>query len=112
MENNIPKEHIERITKASTYFIFRNGPVKELYDDGKISDDEIKRMQRYMQNHLAYLYNILLEEGDLKKFDLIINTMSKFYVNDEEKIVLEDDGFNTFYNQLFPKVSGSINIKK
>ncbi len=34
-------------------------------------------MQKYMQNHLSYLYNVLLEENDLKKFDLIVATMDK-----------------------------------
>ena len=82
MKDTKTKEHIARIAKASTYFIFRNGPVKKLYDEGKLEDSDIREMQKYMQNHLAYLYNVLLEENDLKKFDLIISTMDKFYIND------------------------------
>lgn len=112
MENNIPAEYIAKISKASTYFTFRNGPVKELHKEGKITDDELKSMQIYMQNHLAYLYNVLLEENDLKKFDLVITTMSKFYVNDEEEVSIDDEGFETFYNKLFPPISDSIKIQK
>lgn len=56
-----------------------------------------------MENHLAYLYTILLEENNLQKFDLIVQTMSKFYVNDDYKVILEDGGFDNFYNKLFPK---------
>lgn len=111
MENNIPKEHIANIAKASTYFIFRNGPAKDLYEQGKISDEEMKTMQNYMQNHLAYLYNVLLEENNLQKFELIVSTMNKFYVNDTEEVKLDDSGFDTFYNQLFPSVSKNINLK-
>lgn len=66
MKNRIPKDYIIRITKASTYFIFRNGPIKRLYEEGKLKDSDVKEMQKYMQNHLSYLYNVLLEENDLK----------------------------------------------
>ena len=40
MENKIPAEYITKISKASAYFIFRNGPVKELHKNGKITDEE------------------------------------------------------------------------
>ncbi|MGL5353178.1 MAG: hypothetical protein ACRDA5_07615 [Clostridium sp.] len=112
MEANIPKEYISKITKASAYFVFRNGPVKALNESGKINDEELKEMQIYMQNHLAYLYNVLLEESDLKKFDLIVTTMSKFYVNDEEDVKIDDEGFDTFYKKLFPDPVSQIKIQK
>lgn len=108
MENKIPKEYISRISKASTYFIFKNGPIKELEKDGKIKAEDILKIQEYMQNHLAYLYTVLLEDNNLKKFELIVNTMDKFYINDETEIQLDDDGFEKFYNQLFPQIN---NIK-
>ena len=33
MKDTKTKEHIARIAKASTYFIFRNGPVSKLHKD-------------------------------------------------------------------------------
>ena len=111
MEKQLAKEHIAKISKASTYFIFKNGKIKDLYEEGKISDNELKEMQEYMQNHLAYLYEVLLEENNIKKFDLIVQTMSKFYINDDTDVILEDGGFDEFYNQLFPKVSSSLKMK-
>lgn len=112
MENSIPKEYIAKISKSSAYFIFRNGPIKEMHKNGKVTDEEVKEIQIYMQNHLAYLYNVLLEENDLKKFDLIVTTMNKFFVNDEENITLDDEGFETFYKKLFPPIAGEIKIQK
>lgn len=111
MDKKLAKEHIAKISKASTYFIFRNGNVKKLHEDGKITDDELKEMQIYIQNHLAYLYEVLLEENDIKKFDLIVQTMSNFYINDDTDVFLEDAGFDDFYNQLFPKVSQTLKMK-
>ena len=59
---------------------------------------------------LSYLYTVLLEENNLKKFDLVISTMNKFYVNDEEEVLIEDDGFDKFFNNLFP-TSSNITMK-
>ena len=84
---------------------FKNGPVKKLQEEGKLTAEEVKEMQVYMQNHLAYLYNVLLEENNLKKFDLVVGTMNNFYVNDNENIELCDDGFDKFFEGLFPKTS-------
>ena len=107
-----PKEYISRIAKASAYFSFRNGPIKELYENKKIDSEELMNIQRYMENHLAYIFNVLLEENDLKKFDLLISTMDKFYVNDNEEVKIEDDGFDTFYKKLFSETVSNINLKK
>lgn len=112
MEDGMAKDYIARIVKASTYFAFRNGPAKKLHSEGKLTDKDVKEIQIYMQNHLAYLFNVLLEENNLKKLDLIVTTMDKFYINDEEKVQLDDDGFDNFYNNLFNKTMDSINIKK
>ncbi|MCI9071129.1 MAG: hypothetical protein HFJ14_10825, partial [Clostridium sp.] len=73
MNNKKPKEYISNIAKASSYFIFKNGPIKNLCKEGKISEEEIRTIQIYMQDHLAYLYTVLLEENNIKKFDLIIS---------------------------------------
>ncbi|SCK03007.1 Uncharacterised protein [uncultured Clostridium sp.] len=110
MTNRIPKEYIAQIAKASTYFAFKNGPIKELIKNNKISEEDLKSIQRYMDDHLAYLYTVLLEENNIKKFDLIVNTMNKFYVNDTEDVVINDDGFDKFYDSLFPKTN-NITVK-
>lgn len=95
------KDYIKNIAKSSAYFAFRNGPVKKLYEEGKISDEEMKEMQEHMQDHLAYLYTVLLEENNIQKFDLIVSTMNKFYVNDTSDVKINDDGFDNFYKSLF-----------
>ena len=48
MDNKIPKDYIANIAKATAYFAFRNGPVKDLNKNGKLSDDEVKSLQLYM----------------------------------------------------------------
>lgn len=109
MDKKIPKDYIANIAKATAYFAFRNGPIKDLIKSEAISDEDVKSIQIYMQNHLSYLYNVLLEENNIKKFDLVITTMNKFYVNDDEAVNIADDGFDNFYEGLFPK--SNITIK-
>ena len=67
MTNRLPKEYIAQIAKASTYFAFKNGPIKELIKNNKISEEDLKDIQKYMDDHLAYLYTVLLEENNIKK---------------------------------------------
>lgn len=110
MNTKKPQEYIANISKASAYFALNNGPIKELVKNGKITEEEATNLQKYMQNHLSYLYTVLLEENNLKKFDLIISTMNKFYVNDKEEVLIEDDGFDKFYDNLFSTAS-NITIK-
>ncbi|WP_259740197.1 hypothetical protein [Clostridium chauvoei] len=64
-----------------------------------------------MENHLAYLYDVLLEENNINKFQLIMDTMDKFYINDAEEVKIDDEGFENFYNQLFPSDTIKSNIK-
>ena len=105
METKIPKEYITEITKAASCFTFKNGPIKELLSNSKITEEDYKEIQRYMENHLAYLFTVLLEENDIKKFDLIVKTMNKFYMTDNESIEINDDGFDRFFQNLFPKTN-------
>ena len=109
MDKKKPQEYIANISKASAYFTLNNGPIKDLISQGKITSEEAANLQKYMQNHLSYLYTVLLE-NNLKKFDLVISTMNKFYVNDEEEVLIEDDGFDKFFNNLFP-TSSNITMK-
>ncbi|EKY24019.1 hypothetical protein [Clostridium celatum] len=96
-----PQKYIEDIARSSAYFSFNNGPVKELLNEGKITKEELKNIQIYMQNHLAYLYTVLLEENNLKKFDLVMSTMDKFYVDNKEEVIIQDDGFDNLFKSLF-----------
>ena len=110
MDKKKPQEYIANISKASAYFTLNNGPINDLISQGKITSEEAANLQKYMQIHFSYLYTVLLEENNLKKFDLVISTMNKFYVNDEEEVLIEDDGFDKFFNNLFP-TSSNITMK-
>lgn len=111
MDENILSPQIQNITKGSAYFILKNGPIKDLIADEKISIEDATAIQEYLQNHLSYLYKILLEENNIQKFELVVNTMNKFYVNDSTEISIKDDGFDAIYKSLFQPKPSNISIK-
>ena len=101
-------------------------------DKKEVEKELTELLQQKSQNLIGYTRNMELTieamkneeeriskqrkalENNLKKFDLVISTMNKFYVDDKEEVLLADDGFDKFYENLFPQVSNiSINnIKK
>lgn len=111
MDENKLSPQMQSITKGSAYFILNNGPIKNLIANEKISSEEAKEIQEYLQNHLSYLYKVLLEENNIKKFELVVNTMNKFYVEDSTEIHVKDDGFDGIYKSLFQPKPSNISIK-
>ena len=57
----LTSEKIDRIAKAVTLYAFRNGPVEDLHagKDSKLTDDDMKMLNKYMVNHIAYLLNLV-----------------------------------------------------
>lgn len=104
--NNNEKEYLKKSSKALTYFTFNNGPIKTLKEEGKIKEEEVKEIQKYIEGHLGYILKVLLQEGNIEKFNLIVSTLDKFYVNDNEDVEIKDDGFDNIYKNLFNMNTG------
>ncbi len=43
MEEKILQEYIKNYNKGQYYFIFKNGPVKKLQEEGKLTAEEVKK---------------------------------------------------------------------
>src|SRR5574344_121848 len=78
----LTSEEIDRIAKAVTLYAFRNGPVEDLHagKDSKLTDDDMKMLNKYMVNHIAYLLN-LVNQNKWHELKEIIET----YYPDAEK---------------------------
>jgi hypothetical protein len=57
-------KNIDKIAKAITHYIFRNGPVEDMHadPDSQLSDKDMKILNKYMVNRLAYIFKLLIEE--------------------------------------------------
>ena len=63
-------EETDKIAKAITIFAFRNGPVENMHTDGKLSQEDMKTLNKFMVNRLAYVFNIFQNNKPL--FDMLV----------------------------------------
>jgi len=52
---------------ALAHFCFRNGPVEDMHAEGKLSDEDMKILNKYCHDKL-FTFLCLLEDGELEKF--------------------------------------------
>lgn len=79
----LDKANMDRITIALTHYIFRNGPVEDMHANNQLSENDMKKLNKFMVNQL---YNILslIYEGDWVKLEVLFNILS-FYGRDWDK---------------------------
>ena len=46
-------ENIDSFAKAVTHYAFRNGPVEDMHTEKKLSQDDMRTLNKYMVNRLA-----------------------------------------------------------
>lgn len=61
-ERLLKAENIDGIAKALTHYAFRNGPVEDMHADGKLSQSDMKILNKYMVNRLAGILVAIFEE--------------------------------------------------
>lgn len=51
------------LAKAATAYVFRNGPVEDIHADGRISQEEMKRLTQFMVQRLGEVFYLLLQKN-------------------------------------------------
>lgn len=64
------KENIDGISKALTHYIFRNGPVEDMHAAGKLDQEDMKTLNKYMVNRIAGILSAV-EAGEWLKLELL-----------------------------------------
>lgn len=59
---------INRLAIAFAHFVFRNGPVEDMHADGKLGEEDMKTLNKFVVNRLAYLIELLLDEQWMKLY--------------------------------------------
>lgn len=80
------KEKVDSISKAITRHIFRDGPVEDMHSDGKLSQEDMKMLNKFMVNRIAGIITLLLDKQWLK-LELLVN----YYRGTSEWDVAEPD---------------------
>lgn len=55
-------ENIDGAAKVLTYYAFRNGPVEDIHANGKLTQEDMKTLNKYMVNRLAGILSTIYEE--------------------------------------------------
>ena len=89
------KENIDWIAKALTHYIFRNGPVEDMHADNKLTEDDMKTLNKYMVNKIATLLD-LVNDSEWLKIELMLNFMG-LYGHDWDKAEIDKEDINLIY---------------
>ena len=72
MESAVVSHSISYMAKAITVEAFRNGPVEDMHAEGKLSDEDMKILNKYMVNKIARLM-YLYETGDFTAMEILLS---------------------------------------
>lgn len=76
-ERFIRPENIDTLAKALTHYIFRLGPVENMHANKQLSQKDMKTLNQYMVNHLAWVLTRAFE-GDWLRLELLFGAMSRY----------------------------------
>ena len=91
-------ELIDTISKALTHYVFRNGPVEDMHADGKLTQQDMKTLNKYMVNRIAGLLK-LAEEGEWLKISLMLDFL-KPYGNEWDKAEYDTEDIEKAFQNL------------
>ncbi|MBO1001840.1 hypothetical protein [Pseudogracilibacillus auburnensis] len=86
-------DNLDLISKAITHFAFRNGPIESMHahPNNQLSDEDMKTLNKFMVDRLAYIFDLIINEKWLE-FSVLINQLNMYGDNWDE--AQPDDGGN------------------
>lgn len=100
-ERLLKKENIDGIAKALTHYAFRNGPVEDMHANGKLSQNDMKALNKYMVNRLAGILVAIYEERWLQ-LELLYAFLQQ-YGMDWDKAEPDMEELDLIWNIVFKK---------
>ena len=93
------KENFDTISIALTHYLFRNGPVEDMHSDGKLSQEYMKTLNKFMVNRIFGLLNTI-DKGEWLKLELLLNFYA-LYGRNWDKPVPDTDEIEMIYSNKF-----------
>ena len=76
MNTKLDFETIDMLSKGITQFAFRSGPIEEMHSRGKLTQKDMKTLNKYMVNRIAGLLTTI-SKGDIANILKVLT----FYVS-------------------------------
>lgn len=89
---------IDGISKSLTHFVFRNGIVEDMHVAGKLSEDDMKQLNKCTHGRMAYVVNLFLsgKQEDINKLIDLIDS-NAIYGSNWDRAKLDDDDFEKYF---------------
>lgn len=86
-------ENLNMISKAITHFAFRNGPVETMHahPNNQLSEEDMKKLNKFMVNRLAYVFTLIIEERWLE-FDHLVRHIDWMFGHGWDEAEPDDGG--------------------
>lgn len=108
-------EFVNAIAKALTHFAFRNGPVEDMHAKGKLTQKDMKTLNKFMVNRMAYAIDLLFSDDTIDKFNSLVYFHDRNYGHEWDYAKLDDGDFEEiyerYYERLFEEVSATNDTK-
>lgn len=98
-ERLLKEDNIDIISIALTHYLFRNGPIEDMHSDGKLSQENMKTLNKFMVNRIAGLLKTM-DNGEWLKLELLLNFYSLFG-RDWDKPIPDTDEIDAIYSSKF-----------
>ncbi len=77
-ERLLNKDNTDTISIALTHYLFRNGTVEDIHSEGKLSQEDMKTLNKFMVNRIAGLLEIINKEEWLK-IELLLDYYNRYF---------------------------------
>ena len=98
------KNNIDTISKALTHFVFRNGPIEDMHavPNSKLNDADMKTLCKYMVDHLALVFNMIMSNR-WYEFEILIGIYS-VYGRDWDKAEINEEEVLRIVNKVLTTI--------
>lgn len=71
-----------KLCRGIAHFIFRNGPIEDMHADGKLSQEDMKVLNKFMMNQLGKLYDVFVNKQiDVKTIEWLFKCCENFGID-------------------------------
>lgn len=93
---------IDNFSKVITHYAFRNGPVEDMHAEGKLSQADMKTLNKYMVNRIAGILQLVKDEQWYKLVGLV--ELYKNFGFEWDKAEPDIDELNTCLKHIVNKL--------
>ena len=100
----LTSENITKISKAMVHFAFRNGPIEDMHADVEknITDEDMKKLNKYMVNRVAYIFTLILEDRWME-FNFLVENIDFMFGHHWDEAIPDDGGMRKLFEKEISK---------